>query len=131
MMILSQTTCETKIASLPIRQLLGVPLKACYVLRLHAKRIVNVQTRIDATTGRNETALARPDDRGPTSAMSSSTADVFRSHHEVMEALHQNFAGADDAQKATAIDKLRQDMSMACQMQQDEVKSTIQGQRCH
>ena len=60
--------------------------------------------------------------------MSSNTADVFKSHHEVMEALHQNFAGTDDAQKAKAVDHLRGDIAMACQAQQDDIKSTISGQ---
>ena len=80
------------------------------------------------STGYSENSVARLDDPSATPTMSSNTATVFKSHHEVMEALHQNFAGADDAQKAIAIDRLRQELSVACQMQQDEVKSTIQGQ---
>ncbi|KAL0051586.1 hypothetical protein WJX82_010402 [Trebouxia sp. C0006] len=55
----------------------------------------------------------------------SSVTDTFGSHHEVMEALHQNFAGNDDAQKAIKVDKLRDDMAAACRLREDDIKTTI------
>jgi hypothetical protein len=58
----------------------------------------------------------------------SSVTDTFGSHHEVMEALHQNFAGNDDAQKAIKVDKLRDDMAAACRLREDDIKTTISGQ---
>lgn len=53
--------------------------------------------------------------------------DVFQSHHEVMDALDQNFAGSDDAQRAMAVNKLREDMTTACQRQEDDAKTAILG----
>lgn len=58
----------------------------------------------------------------------SSVADTFGSHHEVMDALHQNFAGNDDAQRAIKVDKLRDDMAFACRLREDDIKTTISGQ---
>ena len=58
----------------------------------------------------------------------SSVADTFGSHHEVMDALHQNFAGNDDAQRAIKVDKLRDDMAAACRLREDDIKTTISGQ---
>lgn len=57
--------------------------------------------------------------------MSTNIAETFRSHHEVMDALHQNFAGNDDAQRVILVDKLRDDMTAACRMQEQEIKATI------
>ncbi len=59
--------------------------------------------------------------------MSNIIADTFKSHHEVMDALQQNFAGNDDAQRATKVDKLREDMAAACRLQEDDIKATISG----
>jgi hypothetical protein len=58
----------------------------------------------------------------------SSVADTFGSHHEVMDALHQNFAGNDDAQRAIKVDKLRDDMAAACRLREDDIRTTISGQ---
>ncbi|KAL0017709.1 hypothetical protein WJX77_002797 [Trebouxia sp. C0004] len=55
----------------------------------------------------------------------SSVADTFGSHHEVMEALHSNFAGNGDAQRANKVDKLRDDMSAACRLREDDIRHTI------
>ena len=60
--------------------------------------------------------------------MSTSIVDTFRSNHEEMDALHQNFAGNDDAQRATTVNKLRGDMTAACQLQEANIKSTIAGE---
>lgn len=60
--------------------------------------------------------------------MSSVGADTFRSHHEVLDALQQNFAGNDDAQRATEVGKLRDEMTAACRLQEDDIKATISGQ---
>lgn len=58
----------------------------------------------------------------------SSVADSFGGHHEVMDALYQNFAGNDDAQRAIKVDKLRDDMAAACRLREDDIKITISGQ---
>lgn len=59
--------------------------------------------------------------------MMTSVPDVFQSHHEVMDALNQNYAGNDDAQRATTVNKLHQDIATACQRQEDEAKTAILG----
>lgn len=59
--------------------------------------------------------------------LTTSVSDVFQSHHEVMDALRQNFAGSDDAQRAVVVDKLREGTAAACQQREDDVKATIQG----
>lgn len=88
----------------------------------------NFQTQSDATTGLLSAASRRrirPCVR--CRDMSSNAYDVFKSHHEVMEALQQTYAGTDDAQRAVAVGRLQDDVSKACQMQQEEVKTTIAG----
>ena len=59
--------------------------------------------------------------------LTTSTPDVFQSHHEVMDALDQNFAGSDDAQRALIVNKLREDIATACQRQEDDAKKAILG----
>lgn len=59
--------------------------------------------------------------------MTASDNDVFQSHHEVMEALSQNYAGSDDAQRAIAVGKLRVEMDTACRRQEENVKTAIIG----
>lgn len=59
--------------------------------------------------------------------MTSSIPDVFQSHHEVMDALDQNYAGSDDAQRALTVNKLHQDTATACQRQEDEAKTALLG----
>ena len=59
--------------------------------------------------------------------ITTSIPDVFQSHHEVMQALDQNFARNDDAQRAMTVNKLREDMATACQRQEDEAKIAITG----
>lgn len=61
--------------------------------------------------------------------MTTSIPDVFQSHHEVMDALDQNFAGSDDAQRAMTVNKLREDMTTACQKQENDAKQAILGMR--
>lgn len=59
--------------------------------------------------------------------MATNIPDVFQSHHEVMDALDQNFAGSDDAQRAMTVNKLREDMGTACQRQEDDARTAILG----
>ena len=59
--------------------------------------------------------------------MTSSVPDVFQSHHEVMDALDQNYAGSADAQRASTINKLHQDIATACQRQEEEAKIALLG----
>ena len=59
--------------------------------------------------------------------ITASIPDVFQSHHEVMDALNQNFAGSDDAQRVMTVNKLREDMASACQRQEDDAKTAIMG----
>lgn len=59
--------------------------------------------------------------------LTSGVPDVFHSHHEVMDALDQNFAGSDDPQRAMAVNKLREDMTTACQRQEDDAKAAVLG----
>ena len=59
--------------------------------------------------------------------MAHNPAEVFASHLDVMEALHQNFAGNDDAQKLSQVDKLQEDLTNDCQQKEDDVKATIAG----
>lgn len=59
--------------------------------------------------------------------MTNSVSEVFASHHEVMEALRQNYAGNDDAQKITSVEKLQQDLAAQCQQKESNVRATITG----
>lgn len=59
--------------------------------------------------------------------LTTSIPDVFQSHHEVMDALDQNFAGSDDAQRAMTVNKLRVSMATECQRQADDAKTAILG----
>ena len=59
--------------------------------------------------------------------ITTSIPNAFQSHHEVMDALDQNFAGSDDAQRAMTVNKLRDDMATACQRQNDNAKTAILG----
>ena len=59
--------------------------------------------------------------------MTVSTTDVFQSHHEVIDALNQNYTGSNDPQRAITVGKLREDLGTACQRQQEDVKTAIIG----
>ncbi len=59
--------------------------------------------------------------------MTTSGTDVFHSHHEVMDALNQNYAGSDDAQRATTVNKLHQDIATVCQRQEVDARTAIIG----
>ena len=50
---------------------------------------------------------------------------VFQSHHEVMDALTQNYAGDHDAQRAINVDKMHKNTASACQRQEEAVRATI------
>ena len=63
--------------------------------------------------------------------MTNNSAEVFASHREVMEALQQNYAGSDDAQRVVSTGKLTQDLAADCQEKENNVKQTIAGRhRC-
>ena len=61
--------------------------------------------------------------------MASSSAEVFASHREVMDALHQNFASNDDTQKVIFVDKLQQDIADDCRQKENSIKTTITGRQ--
>ena len=85
---------------------------------MHAK----VQTKTPSSARRKQ---------GRPAAMANSSAEVFASHREVMEALQQNFAGGDDVQRVVSIGKSTQDLAADCQQKENNVKETISGRhRC-
>lgn len=60
--------------------------------------------------------------------MSNVGKEVFASHREVMEALQQNFAGNDDAQRVSSVEKLQQDLAAQCKGKESVIKATIAGE---